>query len=82
MIQPNGGDTGEPEALGGLDPTVAGNDAIVTVDQDLIDEAELADRGRDLGDLLIGVGARVPGIGFQSLYILIANFEIQGCELL
>ena len=82
MVQPNRGDGRATEALGSLDAAVAGNNDVVGVDQDRIVEAEVADRGRDLADLLVGVDARVAGIGFQGFHILIANLQLEVRQLL
>ena len=47
-------------------PAVAGNDAVVAVDQDRVGPAELADRGGDLRHLRIAVRPGVLGEGDQS----------------
>src|SRR5437899_3227116 len=44
-------------------PGVAGNDAVLFVDQHRVGEAKFADRGGDLRDLLVAVRARVSGEG-------------------
>ena len=51
--------------LGGKNTTVTGNNAIVTVDDDRIDEAELSQRGAELIDLLRAVGPGVVDIRYQ-----------------
>ena len=53
------------QLAGGKDAAVAGDDAVVAVDQDRVGPAELADRGGDLRHLGIGMGAGVAGIGDQ-----------------
>ena len=47
------------------DSSVACDHAIVTIDDDGIDEAELPERRAELSDLLRGVGAGVVRIGYQ-----------------
>ena len=51
--------------LGGKNTTVTGNYAIVTVDDDGIDKAELSQRGTELIDLLRAVCPGVVDIGNQ-----------------
>jgi hypothetical protein len=46
-------------------PAVAGDNAVLFVDQQRVGEAKFADRGGNLRDLLVGVGARVSGVGDQ-----------------
>jgi len=41
---------------------MTGNDAILAVDDDWIEEAEFLDAGRDLGYLCIGMRAAVAGV--------------------
>jgi hypothetical protein len=48
-------------------PTVARDEAVVTIDQDLIGPAELADRPGNLRHLRVRMGAGVAGIGDQGL---------------
>src|SRR3546814_2239233 len=43
----------------GLDPAVAGDDAVLVVDQDRVGEAEAGDAVGDLADLLLRMGPRV-----------------------
>jgi len=44
---------------------VAGDNAVLFVDQRRVGEAKFADRGGDLRDLLVAVRARVSGVGDQ-----------------
>ena len=44
---------------------VAGDDHAVRADKDRIRPAKLDDAGRDLRHLLVGMGARVAGVGHQ-----------------
>jgi len=46
---------------------VARNDDPVGPDQHGVDEAKFGDRGRDLRHLLLGVRARIPGVGNQPI---------------
>ena len=55
----------EAEQMGGEHPAVAGNNAVLFVDQHRVGEAKFADRGGDLRDLLVAVRARVSGNGDQ-----------------
>jgi hypothetical protein len=59
VIEDEHRDRGQAQGLSGEDPTVAGDDPAVCVDQDRVGEAELGDGRGDLGDLAVGVGARV-----------------------
>ena len=56
---------GDAFLFGGKNTTVTGNYAIVTVDDDGIDEAELSQRGAELVDLLRAVCPGVVDIGNQ-----------------
>ena len=56
---------GDAFLLGGKNTTVTGNYAIVTVDDDGIDETELTERGAELVDLLRAVCPGVIDIGNQ-----------------
>ena len=49
----------------GEHPAVAGDNAVLFVDQHWVGEAKFADRGGNLRDLLAAVGARVSGVGDQ-----------------
>ena len=44
---------------------VAGDNAVLFVDQHRVGEAKFVDRGGDLRDLLVAVRARVSGVGDQ-----------------
>ena len=55
----------QPELACRQHPAVPGDDAARAVDQHRVRPAELADAGRDLRHLGIGVGARVAGIRDQ-----------------
>ena len=55
----------EAEQMGGEHPAVAGDNAVLFVDQHRVGEAKFADRGGDLRDLLVAVRARVSGVGDQ-----------------
>jgi hypothetical protein len=46
-------------------PAVAGDNAVLLVDQHRVGEAKFADRSGDLRDLLVAVRARVSGVGDQ-----------------
>jgi hypothetical protein len=46
-------------------PAVAGDNAVLFVDQHRVGEAKFADRGGDLCDLLVAVRARVSSAGDQ-----------------
>ena len=59
------GHFGEPELACREQPAVAGDDAVVAIDQDRVGPAELADRGGDLGHLRIRMRAGVAGVGDQ-----------------
>ncbi|MCY1382408.1 hypothetical protein D9M69_704300 [compost metagenome] len=55
----------QSEFLGGDQASVTSNDDAVAARQDRIDESELHDAGGDLRHLLLGMGARVAGVGQQ-----------------
>jgi len=46
---------------------VTGDDAAVAVHQNRVRPAVLDDAGRDLGDLRLGMRARIAGVGNQRL---------------
>jgi hypothetical protein len=56
----------EAEQTRGEHPAVAGDNAVLFVDQHRVGEAKFADRGGDLRDLLVAVRARVSGVGDQQ----------------
>lgn len=64
-FQAQAGHGGQPEALRGLCAAVAGDDAVVRVDEHRVGEAEFADGGGDLGDLPGRVGAAVARVGHE-----------------
>ena len=53
-----GGGKVEAEQMRGEHPAVAGDNAVLLVDQHRVGEAKFADRGGDLRDLLVAVRAR------------------------
>ena len=55
----------EAEQMRAEHPAVAGDNAVLFVDQHRVGEAKFADRGGDLRDLLVAVRARVSGVGDQ-----------------
>ena len=57
---------GHPQRLRRQQPAVAGDDRALGIDQDRVGEAELPDRGGDLLDLALRMGAGVAGIGDQA----------------
>ena len=48
-----------PELAGRQHPAVAGDDAVLAIDQDRVGPAELADGGRDLRHLRVGMRSRL-----------------------
>jgi hypothetical protein len=54
---------------------VAGDDAVRAIDKDRVGPAELDDAGRDLGDLALGVRARIAGVGDQRLDLAVLDVE-------
>jgi hypothetical protein len=67
MVQDNDGNLLKLQLPGGQQAAMAGNDAGIRVHQNRIVETELGDARGDLGDLGIGVGPGIPGIGRQSV---------------
>ena len=57
---------GEAELARCQHPAVAGDDAVLAIDQNRVGEAELADRAGDQRHLRFAVGARVTSIGDQA----------------
>lgn len=55
----------KPSSLGGHQPAVTGDHAIVPVDDDRVDEAELPQRGPQLHDLVRGMGTGIVDIRDQ-----------------
>jgi hypothetical protein len=54
---------------------VSGDDAVVAIDEDRVCPAVLDDAGRDLGDLTLGVRARIAGVGNQRLDLAVLDVE-------
>ena len=57
---------GHPRRLGRQQPAMPGDDPALGIDQDRVGEAERPDRGGDLLDLPLGMGARVARIGDEA----------------
>ena len=55
----------DAEQMRGEHPAMAGDNAVLFVDQHRVGEAKFAHRGGDLRDLLVAVRARVFGVGYQ-----------------
>jgi hypothetical protein len=69
----------EPEPACCGQPPVPGDDAVVTIDQDRVGEAELRDGSGDLGDLRLAVRARVARVGDQRLDLAVLDGKrVQG----
>ena len=66
MLEPDCRHSRKAEQFRRFDATVAGDDAVVLVNQDRIVEPERLDAGGDLGDLLRAVGARVARVGVSA----------------
>jgi hypothetical protein len=62
MLEPKGRHRGKTEQLRGLDPAVAGDDAVILVDEDGVVEAEGLDAG---GDLLRRMRSCVAAVGLE-----------------
>ena len=67
VVDPQARHGRHPKFSRGLDPAVAGEDAIVSIDQDRIGEAEAADAVGDLSDLLARMDAGVARPGTQLI---------------
>ena len=65
MIRKHAGHLGEAFLLGGHQPAVTGDHAVVPVDDDRVDEAELPQRGPQLHDLIRRMGTGVVDIRNQ-----------------
>ena len=65
----------QPQLASGGKTPVPCDDAVVAVDQDRIRPAVLDDAGRDLGDLALGVRARIAGVGYQRLDLAVLDVE-------
>jgi hypothetical protein len=55
----------EADQMRSKHPAGAGDNAVLFIDQHRVGKAKFADRGGDLGDLLVAVRARVTGVGDQ-----------------
>jgi hypothetical protein len=69
MRQFDRGYLGESKLTRRRDTAVSGDD------QDGVDEIELPDRRRDLLDLLVGMGAGIPRIGFEIIHLAVGDLE-------
>ena len=65
----------QPQLAGSGQTPVPGDDAVVAVDEDRVRPAVLDDAGRDLGDLTLGVRARIAGVGNQRLDLAVLDVE-------
>ncbi len=54
---------------------MTGNDAVVAIDQDRIRPAVLDDAGCDLGNLRLGMRARIAGVGNQRLKFAVLDVQ-------
>ncbi|GJD81227.1 hypothetical protein NBEOAGPD_4473 [Methylobacterium gregans] len=71
------GQAGDPDARDAVEAEparrghapVAGDDDAVVVREDRVGEAEALDRGRELRDLLVGMGARVAVVAAQGAHL-------------
>ena len=63
------------ELLRGREPPVAGDDHAITAREDRVGEAELADRGRDLCDLLLAMGAGVARVRNKITGLAISDLQ-------
>ena len=66
----------QPELARGGQTPVPGNDAVVAIDQDRVRPAVLDDAGRDLGNLALGMRARIAGVGNQRLDLAVLDVEL------
>jgi len=65
----------ETQLARGSQAPVARDDAVVAIHQQRIGPAVLDDAGGDLGDLRIGVRARIAGVGDQRLDLAVLDVE-------
>jgi hypothetical protein len=65
----------QTQLAGSGQTSVPGNDAVVAIDQDRIRPAVLDDAGRDLGDLALGVRARIASVGNQRIDLAVLDVE-------
>ena len=66
----------KPELPGREQPAMAGDDAVLAVDQDRVGPAERLDGGGDLRDLGGGVGAGIAGVGDQLIQGAVLDREV------
>jgi hypothetical protein len=66
----------EAELLGRLDPAMAGNDAIIAIDQHRVRKTELPDGVDDLADLRLGVRTRIARPRRQSRGLLVDDAKV------
>ena len=60
MIEHDDRDMLQPQLPGSQHPRMAGDNPVIRTDQDRTSPAKLPDGGRHLGDLRLGMRARVP----------------------
>jgi hypothetical protein len=65
VVDTNCGDYFQAQKFCCFDPTVTGDDPVVTIDQEWIGESKLAARSSDLVNLFVGMNARVAPIWLQ-----------------
>ncbi len=65
----------QPQLACSSQTTVARDDAVVTINQDRVRPAIFDDAGGDLGDLRIGMCARIAGVGNQRLDLAVLDVE-------
>ncbi len=59
---------------------MAGDDAVVVVDQDRVGPAEGPDGGGDLGHLLVGMGPGIAGIGDEVRHRPVLDGQMLACH--
>jgi hypothetical protein len=67
MLDPNGRHHLQAQSARRFDAAVAGDDHVRLIDEDRVGEAEFANRGRDLMNLLLRVNSRVARKGLQQV---------------
>ena len=65
MLDPDAGDSGHAQKLGGFHPAVAGQNIVLPVNQDRIGEPKLFDAVGNLPDLLLGMGPSILRLRFE-----------------
>lgn len=75
MAEHDGRHLGQPKLPGRRHTAMAGDDAVLFVDQHRIGKAELADRRRDLRDLLLAMGAGVARVGNEITGLAIGDLQ-------